>query len=132
MSEKRALQIAIALAGLVPVSGGALGAFAPELLRLGGKASALTHLSYLSGLLLGIGLIFWSLIPTIERQSRTVALLTGIVVLGGLARLLLAARLGVWSLSVTLPLVMELGVTPLLCLWQRRVSRLPPTGLRSP
>ncbi len=121
-----------ALAGLVRVTAGALGAFAPEYMRLGGPASALTHLSYLSGLLLGIGLVFWSLVPTIERQSRTIALLTAIVVLGGLARLILALRLGVWSLSVSFPLVMELGVTPLLCLWQRRVSRLTPTGLRSP
>ncbi len=132
MNQRRLLQIAVALAGLVPVTAGALGAFAPDIMRLGGTASALTHLSYLSGLLLGIGLVFWSLIPTIERQSRPMALLTAIVVLGGLARLLLAARLGVWSLSVTLPLVMELGVTPLLCLWQRSVSRLTPTGLRSP
>jgi hypothetical protein len=123
MGEKRALQIAIALAAAVPVTAGALGAFAPEVLRLGGAPSALTHLSYLSGLLLGIGLIFWSLLPTIERQSRTVALLTGIVVLGGLARLLLAARLDAWGPSVALPLVMELVVTPALWAWQRRVAR---------
>ena len=128
MNERRLLQIAVVLAGLVPVTAGALGAFAPDIMRLGDPASALTHLSYLSGLLLGIGLVFWSLIPTIERQSRPIALLTAIVVLGGLARLLLAARLGVWSLSVTLPLVMELGVTPLICLWQRRLAKVFPFG----
>jgi len=123
MLEKRLLQIAIAIAGLVPVSAGALGALRPELLDLAGPPHALTHAAYLSGLLLGLGLGFWSLVPTIERQSRAVSLLTGLVVVGGLARALAAARLGAWGLSVLLPLVMELGVTPALWLWQRRVAR---------
>ena len=53
-----------------------------------------THAAYLSGLLLGIGLGFWSLIPRIETEGRIFTLLTGIVMLGGLARLALAVRLG--------------------------------------
>lgn len=123
MPERRFLQIAVAVAGLVPLTAGALGALRPELL-LGGPAHALTHGAYLSGLLLGLGLAFWSLIPTIERQGRVFGLLTGMVVLGGLARAFTAARLGIWNLPVALPLVMELGVTPALWLWQRRVSSL--------
>jgi hypothetical protein len=123
MTQKLALQVAVALAGLVPVGAGALGALSPELLDLAGPPHALTHLGYLSGLLLGIGLCFWSLVPTIERQSRAFSLLAAIVVVGGLARGLLALRLGTAALSVLLPLVMELGVTPLLWLWQRRVAR---------
>ncbi len=126
--ERRLLQIAVAVAGLVPVAAGGLGALWPELV-LGGPPHALTHGAYLSGLLLGIGLGYWSLIPTIARQSRAFSLLSLCVVLGGLARLVAALRLGAWSLSVTLPLVMELGVTPALWLWQRRVARsslLPP------
>ena len=121
--EKRALQVAIAIAGLVPVTAGALGAFSPRLLALAGAADTLTHAAYLSGLLLGLGLAFWSLIPHIEHQGRLFATLTGLVVVGGLARLFLAARLDVWTPAVLLPLVMELGVTPLLCLWQWRVAR---------
>ncbi len=123
MMERRWLQIAVAVAGLVPVTAGALGALRPELL-IGGSAQALTHGAYLSGLLLGLGLAFWSLIPAIERQGRVFGLLTGPVVLGGLARALVAARLGAWTPSVVLPLIMELGVTPALWLWQRRVSSL--------
>jgi hypothetical protein len=129
MTQKLALQVAVAIAGLVPVMAGALGALNPRLLDLAGPPHALTHLSYLSGLLLGIGLCFWSLIPTIERQSRAFSLLAAIVVVGGLARGLLAFRLGVGSLSVLLPLVMELGVTPLLWAWQRRVARSSNSGL---
>jgi hypothetical protein len=123
MLEKRFLQIAVAAAGLVPVVAGAVGALHPELL-FGGPARALTHGAYLSGLLLGLGLAFWSLVPSIERQGRIFGLMAGLVVLGGLARAFTAARLGAWSLSVELPLVMELGVTPALWLWQRRVSSL--------
>ena len=123
MLERRLLQIAVAAAGLGPVAAGALGAFRPELL-IAGPPHALTHGAYLSGLLLGLGLAFWSLIPAIERQSRVFGLLTGLVVLGGLARAFTAARLGAWNLSVELPLVMELAVTPALWLWQRRVSSL--------
>jgi hypothetical protein len=130
LSEKRLLQAAVAIAGLVPVLGGALGALRPELLDLAGPPHALTHAAYLSGLLLGLGLGFWSLIPAIETRGRGFSLLTGLVVLGGLARALTAARLGAWGLSVFAPLVMELGVTPALWLWQRRVSRRTPSGLR--
>ncbi|HEX4178067.1 MAG TPA: DUF4345 family protein [Rhizomicrobium sp.] len=123
MPERRFLQIAVAAAGLVPVAAGALGALRPALL-FGGPPHTLTHGAYLSGLLLGLGLAFWSLIPKIEHQRHTFGLLAGLVVLGGLARALTAARLGAWNLSVELPLVMELGVTPALWLWQRRVSSL--------
>ena len=77
MSEKRLLQTAVALAGLVPVLAGALGALRPELLALAGPPHALTHAAYLSGLLMGLGLGFWSLIPSIERQGRVFGLLTG-------------------------------------------------------
>jgi hypothetical protein len=123
MLERRFLQIAVAVAGLVPVAAGALGVLSPELL-ISGPAHALTHGAYLSGLLLGLGLAFWSLIPAIERQGHAFGLLTGLVVLGGLARASTALRLGVWSLPVVLPLAMELGVAPALWLWQRRVSSL--------
>ena len=107
---------------MVPVTAGAAGAFKPELLALASAPSALTHVAYLSGLLLGVGLGFWSLIPSIARQGRAFGLLTGVVVLGGLARLALAVRLDAWGLSVILPLIMELAVTPVLWAWQRRLS----------
>jgi hypothetical protein len=119
LNQIRALQFAIAVAGLVPVTAGAVGAWQPEVLALGTG----THGAYLSGLLLGIGLGFWSLIPNIAKHGSALTLLSAIVVLGGLARLLLAIRLGAWELDALLPLVMELGVTPLLWLWQRRVAR---------
>ena len=120
--SKRLLQIAVAIAGLVPVLAGLTGAADPALLNLAADAPAATHAAYLSGLLLGVGLGFWSLIPRIERQARVFTLLTAIVMLGGLARLVLAVRLGTWTPWVIAPLAMELLVTPALCLWQRRLA----------
>ena len=122
--ERRALQFTILLAGLVPVFGGGSGAilgqaaFGPWAGR--GEDS---HMRYLSGLLLAIGLVFWACIPTIERRGEIVRLLTGVVVVGGLARLggiLVVGDPG----RMHWALVMELIVTPALCLWQARVSKL--------
>ena len=124
MNEKTALQFAVAVAGLVPVAAGAIGAVRPEFLDLAGEPSAITHAAYLSGLLLGIGLGFWSTVPAIETRRARFTLLTVLVMLGGLARLVTAARLGVWGPAVTLPLGMELLVTPALWLWQGRVARI--------
>ena len=123
MNQERLLQVAVAVAGLVPVSAGATGAFWPELFFAPIRPGGLTHAAYLSGLLLGIGLAFWSLIPDIAQKGRAFTLLTAIIFLGGLARLLLAARLGAWGPSVLLPRAMELAVTPALWLWQQRVAR---------
>ena len=107
----------------MPVTAGALGMLDPTALNLYGDAGSLTHLSYLSGLLLGIGLGFYALVPDIERRGAAFTLLTLIVAAGGLARLFTAVRLGAFGPEVAAPLVMELGVTPLLWLWQRRVAR---------
>ncbi|THD77510.1 MAG: DUF4345 domain-containing protein [Phenylobacterium sp.] len=120
--ERRLLQVSVALAGLVPVSAGGWGAW--HGLGAGGFGGE-THGHYLSGLLLGIGLIFWWTIPTIERRGTVVRTLTGVVLVGGLARLDDALRTG-FGPTVVFPLVMELGVTPLLALWRERVGRLYP------
>lgn len=121
MTQKRALQVAVAIAGLVPVTAGSIGIIHPDWLELAATPSATTHAGYLSGLLLGVGMAFWSTVPAIETKGARFALLTALVMLGGLARFTLAIRLGVWSPSVILPLVMELAVTPALWLWQRRL-----------
>jgi len=122
VNEKRALQFAVTVAGLVPLTAGALGVLDPALLGLYGDRSAISHAAYLSGLLFGIGLAYWSLIPDIEKRGSAFTLLTAIVQAGGLARLYTALRLGILSPGITVPLVMELVVTPLLWMWQQRVA----------
>ncbi|THD52843.1 DUF4345 family protein [Phenylobacterium sp.] len=117
--ERRLLQAVILLAGVVPVGGGLWGALG-HMTTIG--ATSASEARYLSGLLLGIGLTFWACVPTLERRGAVVRTLAAIVVVGGLARLAGAVQTG-FPLSVSLPLVMELAVTPLVALWRERVER---------
>jgi hypothetical protein len=122
--ERRLLQIAVTLAGVVPVSAGAAGVFlGVSLLANAAPGSDLdSHFRYLSGLLLAIGLAFWVMVPRIERHGLTFRLLGSVVVLGGIGRLVGLFLAGPPSRHMLLTLVMELGVTPLLCIWQARVA----------
>ena len=125
-TERRLLQIVIAIAGLVPFGAGLAGGILGVAMSGGSPAANLpidSHVRYLSGLLLGIGLAFWEAIPTIERRTSRVRLLTAIVFLGGLMRLLGIIFVGVPGASMVFGLCMELVVTPLVCLWQTRVAR---------
>jgi len=119
-AERRLLQLTILLAGFVPVLAGIWGA-AGGLHAPG--AAADSQARYLSGLLLGIGLCFWGCVPWIERRGAVIRVLALIVVVGGLARLVGALAAGSAPAAVSLPLVMELGVTPLVALWRERVER---------
>jgi hypothetical protein len=125
--EKQALQIAVALGSLVPIMAGIAGMLVgPRMLGSVVIASGDldSHFRYLSGLLLGIGIGYASTIPRIETHGRRFRLLTGIVLVGGLSRLLSLAIVGVPSPSIVAALVMELLVTPALAFWQWRVARL--------
>ncbi len=122
--ERRLLQCAVAVLALVPIGAGLAGIvtgpeFAvPAETHIPGDS----HFRYLSGLLLGIGLAFWSLIPGIENRTEPVRLLTAIVFVGGLARLSAVFTEGLPGPEMTFALIMELIVTPLLCAWQGRLA----------
>ncbi|HSP26081.1 MAG TPA: DUF4345 domain-containing protein [Saliniramus sp.] len=121
--EKRLLQTAVVIFGFIPVLAGLAG-----VLTGGGflgsslEISTDSHLRYLSGLLLGIGLCFWSTVPRIETKTSRFRLLTLIVVIGGLGRAYALATIGAPSTGMMLALGMELVVTPGLCCWQGRVA----------
>jgi hypothetical protein len=125
-TERRCLQIAVALGGVVPVGAGLAGVLLGAGMVPDGAAAGISldsHVRYLSGLLLAMGLAFWAAIPRVEHHGRRFQLLTLIVFVGGLARLAGLAR-GVPSGPMMFGLGMELAVTPLLCLWQHRVARI--------
>lgn len=126
--ERRLLQLAIALACLVPLSAGTAGVVAGPAMIEGDLAGDLpdleSHFRYLSGLLLGIGLAFAASIPTIERRSELFLVLSATVVVGGLARLSALLIYGLPTTSHLLALGLELAVVPLLFAWQRRVALL--------
>lgn len=119
MLEKRLLQIAVCVACIVPVLGGLDGIFNSD--ELTGDVAS--HMRYLSGLLLGIGLAFLAAVPKIEQHGGRILLLTIIVIIGGLARLSGFITDGIPGPIMQFALVMELVITPGLCLWQRRVAR---------
>ena len=114
-ASRRMLQLCVAIGAMVPVSAGIWGALA-GLGPAGGEF--INHQRYLSGLLLMVGIVFWSTIPRIERKTVIFRLLTLLVFGGGLCRLLGVMLGDPLSGPVAGALIMELGVTPLLCLWQ--------------
>lgn len=125
-AERRVLQCIVAIACLVPLSTGGI-----SIVRgpgwLGHAASVPTDLDsqfrYVSGIFFALGLAFTSCVPGIERKGARFRLLGWMVVAGGLARALSWAVVGAPSVGHRLGLVMELGVVPLLMLWQVRVAR---------
>lgn len=131
--ERRALQLAVATASIVPLLAGGAGMIGgADFIASGGGvggggggdgADLDSHMRYLSGLLFAIGLGFVTAIPRIETHRTRFRLLGALVVTGGLARLaglaLADALPGTPHLAA---LVMELVVTPTLVLWQGRVA----------
>ncbi len=113
------LQIAVAVGATLPIVASAL-----DVLHglPGADAWDVNHERYLSGLLFAIGLAFWSTIPNIAEKTARFRLLTFVVVTGGLCRLLGVLLGDPPTTPVLIALAMELGVTPLLCFWQSRVS----------
>ena len=122
--ETKLLQVAVAVCGGAPVAAGLAGAlFGPAMLDPSGGAGLDSHFRYLSGVLLAIGLAYWSTIPRIELAGSRFALLTLIVVCGGFFRaigLLITGPSDPWMVGA---LIMELLITPALYLWQGRIAR---------
>jgi len=125
--SKALLQVVMALAGLVPVGAGLAGILVGPAMAdrqdAGAGAALDSHFAYLSGLLLAIGLAFWAAIPAIERRGALVRLLTFLVAVGGVGRLISYWRVGPPGGAMQGALVMELVVTPAICLWQWRLQR---------
>lgn len=121
--ERKLLQQTVAIVATLPVAVGLYGVlFGPALTGEGLGISADSHFRFLSGLLLGIGLCFWSTLPAIEVKTGRFRLLTLLVVIGGLSRLIGLALTGLPSLFMAGGLIVELVVAPALCLWQTRVA----------
>jgi hypothetical protein len=82
-----------------------------------------SHFRYVSGIFLGVGIAFVTCISAIETKGARMRLLAVFVVLGGLARLFSASEDGWPGAGMRFGLIMELGVVPVLTLWQTRIAR---------
>lgn len=121
--ERKLLQQVVAIVATLPVAIGLYGVlFGQSLTGDAVSISAESHFRFLSGLLLGIGLCFWTTLPAIEEKTGRFRLLTLLVVIGGLSRLVGLALTGLPSLFMLGGMIVELVVTPVLCLWQTRVA----------
>ena len=125
-TERRLLQLAVAVACLVPLAAGSAGVVQGLPMLKGNLVGDLSdvgsHFAYLSGLLVGVGVVFAASIPCIERRSELFLALSCVVFVGGLARLSHLLIHDWPRLPHILALAMELAVVPLLLAWQRRVA----------
>jgi peptidoglycan/LPS O-acetylase OafA/YrhL len=105
----------IRAAALVPLLAGGGGAvLGPALLGEAAGPATDSHLRYLSGLLLGVGLVALWCAADLPRRRDVFLALAVLVVLGGLARMGGALAQGWPPLPHGLALLMEIGVVPLL------------------
>lgn len=127
--SRRLLQIALAILSLSPLVFGGLGLlYGPA--GLSGKLAGLpadadSHFRYLSGIFFMLGVALWTIIPRIETREATIRFrwIAAAVIAGGLARgwgMLTGVTPG---LGHQIGLAVELVLTPLVVLWQARVSR---------
>lgn len=127
-TERRLLQAAIALGCLSPFWFGLRGMIEGPAFLAGvepGQAppDLLSHFRYLSGLFLGIGIVLLSCVPRIEARTARFRWACGAIIIGGLARASGLILGDAPSAAHHVALAAELGLVPLLVLWQSRVAR---------
>ncbi|WNO54416.1 DUF4345 domain-containing protein [Stakelama saccharophila] len=119
--ERRALQLMVGVLTLIPLYVGLRSLFGGPAWIGGVTAVPVdldSHFRYLSGLFVGLGIGFASCVPHIEWRGGRFRLLGGIVIAGGIGRLLSYFAVGEPSHGQMIGLAIELVVVPLLLLWQ--------------
>ena len=119
--EKRLLQAIVAVACMVPlITGGWSILRGPDFLGhpLVIPVDLDSHFRYISGIFFAVGIAFASCVPRIEIKGPRFRLLGALVIMGGLSRLVSLIAVGTPSKGHLLAFAMELGVVPLLMLWQ--------------
>lgn len=120
------LQIVVAIACLVPLlTGGQSILHGPGFL---GHPPVVpvdldSHFRYISGIFFAVGVAFASCVPGIERKGPRFRLLGALVIVGGLSRVVSLVAVGAPSRGHLFAFAMELGVVPLLLLWQAALAR---------
>jgi hypothetical protein len=125
-TEKRMLQGVMAVTLLLPLSAALAGVIRGPVF-LGHPRVVPTdldsHFRYVSGLFLGMLLLFASCIPGVERRGGRMRMLAMMVMLGGAFRLWSLVAVGMPSLGHRIGLGIELVEMPLLLWWQARIAR---------
>lgn len=122
---KLGLQIVLGLFSLIPLAFVVMGVMngAAGLDPDGNPAAALDNqFRYLSGMYVIVTLLIWSIIPDIERQFRTAAIICAALFVGGVARFISLSTVGPGLPEQLTGMYIELGA-PLLLIWQQVVAR---------
>jgi hypothetical protein len=126
--SRRALQVASAVLGIIPVVTGLIGlrgledplyapVTTPHAILLD------TNLRFFSGLWLGLGVALLWLIPSIDRQTVLFRAIWGAIFLGGIGRLLSTVMAGTPPAPFVFFTLVEIVGAPLFIYWQHRVAR---------
>jgi hypothetical protein len=131
--NKRVLQTVLAILGLIPILTGGLDLIlGARSLRVVGSSMPLDTLNdvvldseirFLAAIWLGVGIILYWIIPSIDRQTTLFRLLMGGIFLGGIGRISSAALVGIPPVQFIVVIVLELVGVPILVLWQLALSR---------
>ena len=130
MANKRTLQVILAIIGLIAIITGLLGiifGITDEFYEVNishniqGNIILDSNLRYFSGLWLGLGLVIFWLIPSIEQQKTVFRLIAGMIFIGGIGRVISMVSMGNPSPPFILFTVLEL-LFPLLIFWQNKIS----------
>src|SRR5277367_4769625 len=104
--ERKLLQATVAVAGFAGVILGLTGVlFGTLYADLSGDVVLDSYVRFGKGVLLAIGLVYWSCIPRIEQRADRISLVSFILVFGSLSRLLSVVGHGVPTLGIVLNLI---------------------------
>ena len=128
--KKTMLQAVLAVIGLVAVITGFLGlksGMADPFYEISlnkytsGNIILDSNLRYFSGLWLGLGIVIFWIIPSIEKNKSVFIMISLMIFLGAIGRIISALNLGQPSVLFLVFTIMEL-LFPLLIIWQNKLS----------
>jgi hypothetical protein len=131
--NKRVLQTVLAILGLIPILTGGLDfVLGARSLHVVGSLMPLdavndvvldSQIRFLAAIWLGVGIILYWVIPSIDRQTTLFRLLMGGIFLGGIGRISSAILVGIPPVQFLAVIVLELVGVPILILWQSALSK---------
>lgn len=125
---RRGLQIVLGTLAAIPFASGLAGMVAGPRALPGANGPATANLEseyrYTHAMWFAAAPVIWSAVPRVERSTLTLRAVSGVVFLGGLARLLAWRSAGRPHPLLVGATGLELLGIPVLLAWQRRVARL--------
>ncbi|CAF3046353.1 unnamed protein product [Rotaria sp. Silwood2] len=124
-NQRLSLQIVIGLIAMIPIFVGLNGIFqGPNVLLKTNDYSIQvdSHLRYLSGLRVAMGIFLLRNLPTIDRNGDDLCRVSLFVFIGGLGRLWGLITIG-FDFDAIIAALIELFILPIICLWQNQIER---------